>query len=79
MSSLYLGLFVRLVVIAIIFPLLTKNYLDVIVAPITDLFGGLLIGVITLVVPSRRNRIDFMKQLNWSTIVIAIILLIGQI
>ena len=72
-------LLVQIIFVALVFPFFTKNYLDIVAAPITILLIASLVAFLSALLRIVKTKEDFIKQINYSFIVIAILYFVGYV
>ena len=70
-------LIAQFVVVALVFPFFSKNHLDILAAPLTILLIASVIALIAALFRIVKTKDDFIKQINYSFIVIAILYFVG--
>lgn len=69
----------QIIFIALVFPFFTKNYLDIVAAPITILLISCVVAFLAALLRIVKTKQEFVKQMNYSYIVVAIFYFIGYV
>ncbi len=70
-------LIAQIIFVAIVFPLFTKNYLDILAAPLVILLISLVAASISALLRITKTRDDFIKLINYSFIVVGVLYFLG--
>ena len=67
----------QIIFVALVFPFFTSNYLDIVAAPITILLMSCVVAFLAALLRIVKTKQEFIKQINYSFIVIAILYFVG--
>jgi hypothetical protein len=70
-------LIAQVIFVALVFPFFTKNYLDILVAPLVILLASLVIASVSSLLRISKSKEEFIAQINYSFLVIGILYFLG--
>lgn len=67
----------QVIFVALVFPFFTKNYLDILSAPLVILLASLAIASVSSLLRISKSKEEFIAQINYSFLVIGILYFLG--